>query len=232
MSSLTKRYCTFLLGAVLAVPLSAAAEAVAVSSRATGVADPNSLLLVQLGLDFPPYQGPPLPYQLSLGAVFDPDAGGGYTDKNNRVEVRQTNVSVSFTIGGKNFAYSGPGWASAATSDAQWYVQRVGFSYGSDELAFTATLNDPGGFRAHPLTPISFGVDGSPYDGVRIDAYPRNPDAPGFWTLNADAGQMTLYVTSAVPEPASSWMAMAGLLALLVPLRRQVARMRGAGQPR
>jgi hypothetical protein len=232
MSSLSKRYCTFLLAAVLAVPLAAAAKATSVSSRAIGLANPDVLLLSQLDLDFSQYQGPPLSYQLDIGAVFDPGAGGGYSELGNRVEVRRTNVSVNFTIGGKTFAYNGPGWASAATSDTQWYVQQVGFSYGSDELAFTATLNDPGTFRAHPLTPISFGVDGSPYDGIRIEAYPHNPDAPGFWSLNADAGQMTLQVTSAVPEPASSWMAMAGLLVLLVPARRQLGRTHSAARRR
>lgn len=50
--------------------------------------------------------------------------------------------------------------------------------------------------------------------GVEFITYPSNPDAPGLWSMVTLADDARLSVVSAVPEPASAALLLAGMFIL------------------
>lgn len=217
------RLAAFCIPILLALPLTASAEPLAITTRTTGLADPNAIVLGHLDIDdYDFYQGPPLPYEMTVRSVFDPDEPGIVPDAWGRATDMSTDVSVTFRIGDTVFSYSGEGRSTVQATAAGNYFHDVGFRFGSYVLSLANTLQaPPGTLGPDAFAPLEIdsgdGLDG----GMRIDTYPANPDAPGFWSMSAPGQFASLQVISAVPEPAPLAMLATGLLGIGLGLRRR-----------
>lgn len=203
------RLLTLVYAAVSALLLALAAAAVAdpvtVTTRSSGFIDANPGAVYHLGIDL--YEArAPLPYNLTIGATFDP-AADGFLEGERTYWTPDAAVALRLQIGTDTYRYDGT--VSATTSlrvseGGSGYEQEIGLiPLGIPRwVTFVSnTLDAPvgsGGLFA-PRT-LSLG----PGQGVmRIATFLDDPDAPSLsWAMRADADAMSLQVVSGVPEPA------------------------------
>jgi hypothetical protein len=222
MLSLIKRSCLMLL----ALPLTALADAVIVTTHAAGtVSSPNGIVLNALGLADTGVSE--LPYELTIQSSFDPVTA--LPGRDEWAFDYSSDIVVDFRIGGESYHYAG-----LEASNAVLYTPFVTNGDGYQHEVYFTPLNSSysvrfsqyalwpaGGLGAGgALTPRDIGGSADGY--LDIGAYPLNPDAPGSWRLGGTASSFSVQVMSAVPEPAPLAMLLAGLggVALLRRIRQ------------
>lgn len=193
---------------LLALPLTALAEPFTVTTRSTGIADVNPTVLYYLGMDNT-IEASALPYELTIRSTFDPVAD--LPGRGEPLFDRDSQVVVEFRLGNMRFDYTGSGmtWASVYTpfdaGDGYWHqVELDNLHFSQRGFAPAGTLGPGGALAMRELGGITSGY-------VSIDAFPSNPDAPGYWTMN---GAVNNFSVSAVPEPAAYALMAAGLFVL------------------
>ena len=198
-------------GILLALPLAAVADPLTVTTRSSGIADVNQTVLYYLGLD-DTIEAAELPYELTIRSTFDPVAD--LPGRGEWVTDQSSQVLVEFRIGSMTYHYTGSGSTSANvhtpfdTGDAYRHeVELDNLHFWQTGYAPTGTLGPGGALTMRDIGGITSGVFG-------INAYPFNPDAPGFWTMGGKATSFSVQVMSAIPEPASYALLAAGLFVL------------------
>jgi len=206
-----------LLAFAFALPCTARAGTVEVTIHTSGSMDANPLVLYALGLDTSTTDR--LPFDLTISSSFDSanlvdSAGGPYAN------AAGAELQVSFQLGAMTYRYAGTGGADVRLYDAgsgrQGYQLQIGFgpAFNNNLLVRSVVIAPAGSFGASPLSPLSLGAGPGLAGFASVGAYPSNPDAPGFWTMSADADRFSLQVTSPVPEPAPFGMLAAGMFIL------------------
>lgn len=193
---------------LLVLPLAALADPSTVTTRASGIADVNPTVLYYLGMDNL-IEATELPYELTMRSTFNPvDELPG---RGEPIFERDSQVVVEFRLGDMRFDYTGHGmtWASVYTpfdtGDAYWHqVELDNLHFSLRGYAPEGTLGPGGALTMRELGGITSG-------NLSIDAFPSNPDAPGYWTMNAAVDNFSV---SAVPEPAAYVLMAAGLCVL------------------
>jgi hypothetical protein len=194
---------------LLALPLAASADPWTITSRTTGMADPNAIVLGHLDIDdFDNVQGGPLPYEMRISTLFDPtepDAWGRATDDT-------AGIWLYFRIGDAEFYFTGEGRSTVQATLDGYYSHEVGLRNGSYVLSLANILQAPAGaLGADAFTPLQLDSGDELSGAMRIDSYPANPDAPGFWSMSASGEFASLNVLSPVPEPLPLAMLATGL---------------------
>lgn len=218
MRNLIKRSSMLLL----ALPVAAVADPVAVISHSIGTSTVNNAILNALGLDSVTTTDP-LPYELTLSSSFDPDANPSTSEyaKNDGGK-----AVIDFHIGSQYFHRDGIAYSSAHRyaqslniDSYEHYIQfytdgapaNSGYSLVFDHTLFGL----PGSMGASgPLTPFHADESDSANGYYVIDAYPSNPDVPLSWQMAGYATPTISVNVAAVPEPASLTLLAAGLLSL------------------
>ena len=210
--------CLILL---VALPFAAAADPVSVTSRSTGMLTP-SYAATFLGL---PQSDSPLPYELTVRSIIDPNAPGTDMVDNEQFGSRHviaigSNLDIWLTIGTSSYHYSGTGNTNLTTRQWDQYQHFITFNppeaIGNVYFMIDNTLVAPRGTFADydPLSTrtVEYGP-GMTYASTDFAVYPVNPDATWSHRMGAIVQTYSLQV-SPVPEPASLGMLLAGVLAL------------------
>ena len=147
-----------------------------------------------------------------MHSTFDPVAD--LPGRGEWVTDQSSQVLVEFKIGSMTYHYTGSGSTSANvytpfdTGDAYQHEVRLDNLYfWQTGYAPTGTLGPGGALTMRDVGGITSSVFG-------INAYPSNPDAPGFWPMGGKATSFSVQVMSAVPEPASYALLAAGIFVL------------------
>lgn len=200
---------------LLALPLAALADPVTVTTRSSGVIDPNPGAVYHLGMDLYDDRNGPLPYEMTLSSTFDPEQAG-FLEAGPGYWTADADVVMQLQIGAERYRYDGS--VDATTSlrvfdGGTGYEQRIGLiPLGTPGMVtFVSNRMDApvgsGGLFA-PRT-LSLGAG----QGVtRITTFLDDPEAPSLsWEMHAGAASMSLQVASAVPALAPSYALMAGV---------------------
>jgi hypothetical protein len=233
MSIPIKRFCVLLL----ALPLTAVAEPVTVTTHSTGVhrtndaslGATNSLLNV-LGLD-PLTSTAPLPYALTLTSTFDTDA---MPSPESFWAQAYGAVVIDFRIGTQAYRYAGPtsstAYLAAQSANVEEYSHTVWLDTPNYRYGFVHDLRAPSGSlgQYNPLAPLD--VDQSRLTDYSAHLFFNLVAEPIDLSLDPVSSTMFVHV-AAVPEPASFALLVAGLAALALPrlLSLRVRRMRLKG---
>ncbi|WP_020653189.1 PEP-CTERM sorting domain-containing protein [Massilia niastensis] len=226
MSILIRRSCMILL----ALPVAALADPVAVTTHSTGTSTVDNTILSALGLNSVATTAP-LPYELTLRSTFDPGSdplwppGWAYDF--------DSEVVIDFRIGSQVYHYDGTANSSVnrvSVSIFDSYEHNIWFTTaGPPDANYTVHFHNrlydlPGSMGlGGPLTP--FDANESSGENVfgyyTINATPSNPDVPLSWSMQGPPATLSVHV-AVVPEPASFVLLAAGLLTL--GLRRRFGR--------
>jgi hypothetical protein len=202
--------CAAILALALALPSTVSAAPTTVTSATRGTAVPYYLTLHNLGWDYTNDPGNPVPYELSISAVFDPDDPTNSVWQGDMSQYR-SDITVSFRLGTDLFTYSGPGVARLLYGSGP-YAMSV--EYPNSALTeFTHWFAAPNGaLTGDPLLPRELDSADGLTSRLDITTWPSNPDAPGRWSMSGTPSFTSLTVISAVPEPASAISLVLGLL--------------------
>lgn len=228
MPILTRRSCVLML----ALPLAALADPVAVTTRSTGTSTVDDTVLSALGLNSVTSTAP-VPYELTLRSTFDPDTSPPSTSDYWAYNYGGA-VEIDFRIGSQAYHYDGAANSYANRQSGSWdgythaiYFDTPGPTTSNYTVYFYHTLYGLPGTSGlgGPLMPL----DADASDGVQgyytLHATPSNHDVPLSWYMDAYQSTVSINV-AAVPEPASFALLAAGLATL--GLRRRWPKLRAA----
>ncbi|OON62908.1 hypothetical protein B0920_05630 [Massilia sp. KIM] len=204
------RSTALLFACTLALPLAVGAAPTTVTATSSGTLEPHSIILGNMGWEqyYDVFNGPPVPYTLSFSAVFDPDKGT-LLQHGDSLSQMDSDLDISFRVGDEVFAHQGEGRALIQKGERffDFSATMTAFSFGMQ------LTGEPGSFAGAWLLPRRHDQDSGLDAYVRVEHWPANPDAPGFWIMRPDAASYTLSVLGPVPEPSRAGMLLAALLA-------------------
>jgi MYXO-CTERM domain-containing protein len=214
MASLSKRY----LMSLLALPLVAVADPIAVTSRSSGLMAPNPITVFRLGIELPDDLGEKLPYQLTISSTFDTDTA--LYSRGIEAWNFDSEVSISLSLGTKTYHYDGTGTTAlslfAASDGTEGEEHEISFvppespSHTVWVSNYLSGLAPSAGLWAPRY--VHLGADGGAL--TRFDTLPNDPEVPGYLSVSTNADTMSLQLVSAVPEPGSAGMLAAGVFTL------------------
>jgi hypothetical protein len=224
--SILIRFLSILL---LALPLSASAELVTVTTRSTGLANPNDAVLTNLGLNPVGMTGPQA-YELTLRSTFDtatvpPESFWAYSYGKD--------VEIDFRFGAQVYHYAGPADSianlSAQSANVEEYGHRIAFYEPNYSYGFFNEIHGPTGSlgQFNPLAPLA-ADDSDGLTGYATANLVPPPDVYDVFVIGGRTSTISVQV-SPVPEPAPFAMLGIGILAL--GLMRRTGRVSPAAQP-
>jgi hypothetical protein len=210
---------------LLVFPVAAIADPVQILTHGSGLMRPDDGMLQTLGMHSVPEEVPQ-PYVLTINAALDPDADGVVWQPDvPSFEQPGTQVEVAFDYGMQHFRYAGPGdvilQSGNVPQSGDYYYLRVSFvlpdAYYHTRITADAFAPSPG-VDTYPLLapPAIGGPNGLPVTKGEsaISAEFNYYDDYWYGYIGARAQDMSVTVTSAVPEPAATPLLAAGLLTM------------------
>lgn len=210
MSRLLTRFCIPLL----ALPLTALADTVTVTTYASGSIEPNPGAVYHLGMDLYGERNGPVPYDLTLSSTFDPDVGS--IDSGDSDWFGNADVAVQLRIGTARYRYDNTLHTTTRLrvfDGGDAYEQEIGLIPGGTPGLVTymsnrldAPVGSGGLFAPRTVAP------GAGQGVTTIFTFLDDPEAPYLtWEMSAEADSMSLQITSAVPAPAPTDALLVGL---------------------
>lgn len=218
MHRLVQHCCALLL----ALPLGASAEAIRITTEASGVMQPNPLVLQYLGMDMWDVTGDQVPYRLRIASFVDPDAPA-YEWHSGGIMMFDRDVALSLTVGDASYQYAGKADVrlnGSNTTYGQEVTIRSAVSY-MQNVSLGIWAEGPAESFPADLFALRTMYFGSGYPGtVAIGTFSPNPDDMSTFSMSAATTSLDLQV-SPVPEPATTGLLAAGVVVLGLHRRRQ-----------
>jgi hypothetical protein len=200
---------------LLALPLSALAEPVTVTTRSSGFVDPIPGAVYHLGIDLYDVGTGPLPYSLTLSSTFDPEHDG-FLEGEGGYWTPDAAVAMQLQIGTQRYRYNGSATTRVQVFGATGYEQEIGLIPDGIPRWVTfisSSVDGPVG-SGGPFAPRTLAL-GPGQGSMRISTFLDDPDAPSLsWEMRGEAAAVSLQVVSGVPEPAPAHALLAALATL------------------
>lgn len=218
MYRLAHHCCALLLG----LPLAASAEAVRITTEASGVMQPNPLVLQYLGMEMWDVADGQVPYRLRMVSFVDPD-GPAYDWPSGGIMMFDRDVALSLTVGEASYQYAGKAEVRLNGGSMMYgheiTIQSPVSNMQSVSLGiWTSSITDS--LPADLFAPRTI-YYGSGYPGtIAVATWSANPDGMSTFSMSAATTSLALQV-GAVPEPATTGLLAAGVVVLGLHRRRQ-----------